>query len=71
MSQDDEVDLVSSGLDDMVKKIKDAIALSEDPKNMEAHISVMSYAIRDIYGCNKHVANMLTVALFRLAGLVK
>lgn len=41
-----------------------------DGKDLAAFISIFAGSIQDVQGCNDDVANILAVAIFKLAGLV-
>jgi len=66
-----EIAKVSSDIDDMVAKVKDFVAVFDNPDSIVASITIMSSAIERIHGCSPNISRTLTVAVFRLAGLVK
>lgn len=70
-----EIAKVSSDIDDMVAKVKDLVAVSDNfefsPDSIVASIALVSSAIERIHGCSPNISRTLTVAVFRLAGLVK
>jgi len=66
-----EIAEVSSDIDDMVAKAKDLVAVFDNPDSIVASIALVSSAIERIHGCSPNISRTLTVAVFRLAGLVK
>jgi len=66
-----EIAKVSSDIDDMVAKAKDFVAVFDNPDSIVASIALVSSAIERIHGCSPNISRTLTVAVFRLAGLVK
>lgn len=61
-----EISNISLRLDNMMEQVKDVA----DGKDLAACVSVFAGSIRDVHGCNDEVANILAVAIFKLAGLV-
>jgi hypothetical protein len=70
-----EIAKASSDIDDMVARVKDLVAVSDNfefsPDTIVASIALMSSAIERIHGCSPDISRTLTVAVFKLAGLVR
>lgn len=61
-----EISNISLRLDNMMEQVKEVV----EGKDLAACVSIFAGSIRDVHGCGDDVANILAVAIFKLAGLV-